>query len=83
MIFLNDVLFLGQCLAFSNVFVVVIFFFQLKGALAAAEEARGDLEDRLAEMKDKLREARARAEDAVSDHVTILYGHLMWLHVTI
>lgn len=82
MIFLNDVLFLGQCLAFSNVFVGVIFF-QLKGALAAAEEARGDLEDRLAEMKDKLREARARAEDAVSDHVTILYGHLMWLHVTI
>ena len=30
-------------------------------------------------MMDKLREARARAEEAVSDHVITLYGHLIWL----
>lgn len=31
-------------------------------------------------MMDKLREARARAEEAVSDHVIMLYGYLIWLH---
>ena len=47
-----------------------IFSFQLKAAIKSAEAGREDLEDRLAEMMDKLRGARAKAEEAVSRHVT-------------
>ena len=45
---------------------------QLQDAIKSAEAGREDLEDRLADMMDKLREARVQAEEAVSCHVTEL-----------
>ena len=47
-----------------------ILYLQLKGASAEAEQGRMELEDRLAEMMNKLREAWAQAEATVSVHVT-------------
>ena len=43
---------------------------QLQDAIKSAEAGREDLEDRLADVMDKLREARVQAEEAVSCHVT-------------
>ena len=44
---------------------LILLVFQLKGAIRSAEAGREDLEDRLAEMMNKLREARAQADEAV------------------
>lgn len=46
--------------------ILILLIFQLKGAIRSAEAGREDLEDRLAEMMNKLREARAQADEAVS-----------------
>ena len=51
---------------FFVVLILILLIFQLKGAIRSAEAGREDLEDRLAEMMNKLREARAQADEAVS-----------------
>ena len=51
---------------FFSFLILILLIFQLKGAIRSAEAGREDLEDRLAEMMNKLREARAQADEAVS-----------------
>ena len=53
-------------ICFFVVLILILLIFQLKGAIRSAEAGREDLEDRLAEMMNKLREARAQADEAVS-----------------
>ena len=53
-------------ICFFVVLILILLIFQLKGAIRSAEGGREDLEDRLAEMMNKVREARAQADEAVS-----------------
>ena len=63
-VFLFYLFYLFIC--FFVVLILILLIFQLKGAIRSAEAGREDLEDRLAEMMNKLREARAQADEAVS-----------------
>ena len=60
------ILFILFVFCFFIFLILILLIFQLKGAIRSAEAGREDLEDRLAEMMNKLREARAQADEAVS-----------------
>lgn len=60
------ILFILFVYLFFRCSILILLIFQLKGAIRSAEAGREDLEDRLAEMMNKLTEARAQADEAVS-----------------